>query len=92
MRLLKKEYKNLEIIQKKLINKTATNNEMQEFLELLEKSGNQAEVSQYVKSIGFNSMDKFKKHLNNKVENENFITGLAVIGGAVLLAWILTRN
>lgn len=91
MGLLQREYKKLEIIQRKLINKTATNSEMQEFLKLLEKSGNQDEILRYVNNIGFKSMDSFEKHLNNKTENENFITGLAVIGGAVLLAWLLTR-
>lgn len=91
MGLLQKEYKALEAIREKLINKTATSNEMHEFLRLLDKSGNQKEVSKYVSGIGFNSMNEFKEHLNNKAENENLITGLAVIGGAVLFAWLLTR-
>ncbi len=91
MRLLKAEYKKLESIQNKLANKTASKNEMQEFLKLLEKSGNQEEVSKYVSNIGFSSMSEFKKHLNNKTENESSVTGLAVVGGAVLLAWFLTR-
>lgn len=92
MRLLLRDYKRLEMIQKKLVDKTATGDEMQEFLELMVKSGNELEMSNYTKNIGFDSMDEVKKHLNNKAENKNLIIGLAVIGGAVLLAWILTKK
>lgn len=91
MKLLVRDYKRIEYIQKKLVEETATNNEVQEFLELIKKSGNEAEMSDYVKNIGFNSLNEFKQRLNQKNKNEDFIKGLAVIGGAILLSWLLTR-
>ncbi|CAC9612450.1 hypothetical protein [uncultured Gammaproteobacteria bacterium] len=94
MGLLIKEYEELEKAQKKLTNNTATFNEIQRFLDLMDKSGNKAEVSSYIKNIGINSMDELKASLNNndRERNEDIIKGLAIVGGAVLVAWLLTRK
>ncbi|OIR24749.1 hypothetical protein [Bathymodiolus thermophilus thioautotrophic gill symbiont] len=92
MGLLVKEYKELEEAQKKLTTNTATFDEIQRFLDLMEKSGNKTEMSDYMKNIGFNSMDEFKASLNNKKKNEDLVKGLAIVGGAVLVAWLLTRK
>ncbi|CAC9550298.1 hypothetical protein [uncultured Gammaproteobacteria bacterium] len=94
MGLLIKEYEELEKAQKKLTNNTVTFNEIQRFLDLMDKSGNKAEVSSYIKNIGINSMDELKASLNNndRERNEDIIKGLAIVGGAVLVAWLLTRK
>ncbi len=50
------------------------------------------EMLDYAKNLGFTSIDDFKEELNNKVSNENLIKGLAVVGGAILVAWLLTKK
>lgn len=92
MALLVKEYKELEVMQKKLINDTATPVEINKFLSLINKSGNEEEILNYSQKIGFNSIDKFKEDLIHKNKNKDLINGLAFIGGAILIAWILTRK
>jgi uncharacterized CHY-type Zn-finger protein len=44
-----------------------------------------------LKKSGFDSMDEFNKHAINKTKKDR-LKGLAVIGGAVLLAILLTKK
>jgi hypothetical protein len=89
--LTNKDYIKLEIIQEKIILNTATNNEIQDFLFLIIKSGSELEMLNYMKTIGFNSIDEIKEHLNKNKKNDNLTTGLAIAGGAILLAFLLNR-
>jgi hypothetical protein len=45
-----------------------------------------------LKNIGFKSIDDYKLHLNNQIENQNTIKNLAIVGGAVLLAYFLLKK
>jgi hypothetical protein len=92
MELSKREYRELGIIQKRLANNSATSNDVKTFLNLMNKSGNEMEMSSYIENVGFSSIGDFKEELNNKASNENLIKGLAVVGGAVLVAWLLTKK
>lgn len=92
MTLTPKEYQELENIKNKMEQGRAKSKEMQYYLDLIIKSGNEQEIHNYICNIGFDSVNEFKQHLNQKSENEDFVKGLAVVGGAVLLVWLLTKK
>ena len=93
MNLLIEEYGTLKKIHKKIIEDTATFDEIQIFLNLIVKSGNDIEMLEYMKSIGFNKMHEIEEYLNknNKdTKSKDIKTGLAIVGGAILLALLLS--
>jgi dihydrofolate reductase len=91
MRLLKKEYAQLEKIQNKIILDTATSEEMTAFLNLIVKSGNGSEMLNYMSVIGFDSIEAVQRQLNKKQKDENLKTGLVIAGGAILLALLFSK-
>ncbi len=94
MNLTIKEYGDLKTIKEKMQNNKANSKEMQNFLNLLIKSSNASkiEIDRYIENIGFSSLDGFKKRLSDKKNDEDFVKGLAIIGGGILLAWLLNRK
>ena len=93
MSLLIKEYETLEKIHKKIIEDTVTSDEIQIFLKLIVKSGNDLEMLEYMKSIGFNEIEEIEEYLikNKKdTKSKDIKTGLAIVGGAILLALLLS--
>jgi dihydrofolate reductase len=91
MRLLKREYAQLEKIQNKIILDTATSEEMTAFLNLIVKSGNESEMLNYMSVIGFDSIEAVQRQLNKKQKDENLKTGLVIAGGAILLALLFSK-
>ena len=65
---------------------------MQEFVNLVIKSSNnnKNELENYVRTAGYNSINEFQNHLNDK-SNEELVKGLVTIGGAVLLAYGISK-
>lgn len=86
MLLLKREYKELEKIQEKIVLRTDTPDEMEIFLDLIVKSGNEFEMLNYMKTIGFDTMDEVRLEVKKHQRNSGIYTGLAIAGGAILLA------
>jgi len=76
----------------KIRQKIATANEMQEFLNLIQKSGqnNWLELQNYVQTAGYSNIDEFQKHLNDK-NTQEFFDGLVKIGLAILIAYGLAK-
>jgi hypothetical protein len=85
------DYLKLETIQDKIISSTATNNEMQDFLSLIVKSGSELEMLDYMETIGFNSIAEIEAYLRKNKKNDDLTTALAIAGGAILLAFLLNR-
>ena len=94
MSLTPEQYEELKAIKKKMEQGTAKPKEMKKLLKFTASSDitTQNELEKYIKSTGFESIEKFENHLNREIENENTVNGLAVIGGAALLVWLLTRK
>ena len=94
MNLTKKQYNYLIMIRNKISNNQASSEEMRNFLDILTQTSknNRNEIEKFVKEIGFTSLDSFKHILDKKKENEDFIKGLAIIGGGILLAYLLNRK
>ncbi len=91
MLLLKKEYKELERIQEKIILKIATPNEMEVFLDLIVKSGNEVEMMGYMEILGIHSIDEVRYRVKKRQRDSGILTGLAIAGGAILLAALFSR-
>ncbi len=93
MNVTKKQYDRMKNIKNKMAKGDAKSDEMKEFLEILIQSsdGNKIEIENYISNIGFESLDDFKSHLNRKIENEETVKNLAIIGGGLLLAFLLSR-
>ncbi len=95
MRLLTREYKQLEEIQGKIISDTASPNEKAIFLDLIVKSGNEMEMLNYMRTIGFDSIEKIEDFLSqeykDKDKDKGISTGLAIAGGAILLALLFSK-
>jgi hypothetical protein len=89
--LINEDYLKLETIQDKIIANTATNNEIQDFLSLIVKSGSELEMLDYMETIGFNSIAEIEEHLKKGKNNEDLTTALVIAGGAILLAFLLNR-
>lgn len=86
-----REYSKLEEIQEKIVAETATPTETEEFLDLIVKSGNEIEMLNYMKTIGFNSIEEVRAELKKQQKSEGIIAGLAIAGGAILLAALLSK-
>ncbi len=93
MNVTKKQYDRMKNIKNRMAKGDAKSDEMKEFLEILIQSsdGNKIEIENYISNIGFESLDDFKSHLNRKIENEETVKNLAIIGGGLLLAFLLSR-
>ena len=91
MSLSKIEYQKLKTIQDKIVLNNATSVEMDKFLDLIIKSGNEFEMLEYMQTIGFDTIDEVRIELKKRQKNSNVSTGLAVAGGAILLALLLSR-
>ncbi|WXU00800.1 MAG: hypothetical protein Ctma_1532 [Catillopecten margaritatus gill symbiont] len=85
------EYDRLEEIHNKIIMDTALSGELEEFLHLIVKSGNEAEMLSYMRVLGFFSIEEIVQHLTQEKKNEGISTGLAIAGGAILLAALLSK-
>lgn len=70
----------------------ATATEMQDFLNLIQKSGqsNWLELENYVQTAGYSNINEFQKHLNDK-NTQEFFDGLVKIGLAILIAYGLAK-
>lgn len=70
----------------------ATSAEMKRYLNLLLESSdyNKEVVEEYIHEIGYNSIGEFQEHFNEK-GNQEIINGLLMIGGAVLLGYLLNK-
>ena len=91
MHLSREEYKELKKIQERIILDTATWDEMNIFLDLIVKNDNEIEMLNYMKSLGFNSIDEVKSELREKKKNSDITAGLMIAGGAILLAILLNK-
>jgi len=91
MPLLKKEYKELERIQEKIILGTATSVEMEVFLNLIVKSGNEVEMMGYMEILGIHSIDEVRGEVKKRQKNSDISTGLAIVGGVILLAALFSK-
>ena len=76
----------------KIQQRIASANEMNEFFNLIQKSGqnNWLALENYIRVAGYSSIEQFKQHLNEKSSKE-FIDGLVKIGLAVLIAYGLAK-
>ncbi len=91
MSLLKQEYKELERIQEKIILETATFDEMEVFLDLIVKSGNEVEMMGYMKILGIHSMDEVRDRVKKRQRDSGILTGLAIAGGVILWAALFSK-
>ncbi len=95
MPLLMREYKRLEEIEGNIITDTVTTSETKEFLHLIVKSGNEIEMLNYMRTIGFDSIEEIEDFLSqedkDKDKDKGISTGLAIAGGAILLALLLSK-
>ena len=80
-------------LRNKIAHNQGTSSDMGQFLELILKSSqdNYYEVENYIRSIGFSTINDFQKALEQKNRNE-LIAALLIIGGAVLLGLALSRR
>lgn len=86
------DFTRLNFLISKIKVRTATLVEMQEFLSLIEKSGqnNFLELQNYLNAAGYSNIEEFKQHLNQK-QTEVLIDGLVKIGLAILLGYALLQ-
>ena len=92
MNLTEQEYQKMQVIKQKMENGNAKNKEIRYFLNLIVKNDNQLEIQSYIRNIGFNSIEEYKQHLDQKIENEETVKNLAIVGGGLLLAFLLSRS
>lgn len=92
MELVFNELQRLQQLQNKVQYGKATSSEMKEYLRLILKSSdqNRYEVENYVRNIGYASIDDFQDHLLQK-NNQELTSGLLTIGGAVLLVYLFSK-
>lgn len=90
--LTQEEYNEMQTIKEKMENSKAKTKQIRRFLDLIIENDNQLEIQNYISKIGFDSLDEYKNHLDQKIENKKFVKGLAIVGGGLLLAWLLTRK
>jgi hypothetical protein len=79
-------------LRNKIANNQATSAEMNRYLNLIIESSdyNRAVVEEYVREIGYDSIEDYKGRLNEK-NSEEFINGLLLIGGAVLVGYLINK-
>ncbi len=90
--ITEKQYQEMQTIKQKMENGTAKNKEIKYFLDLIIQNGNQSEIQNYIKNIGFESLPEYMKHLDQKIENAETVKNLAIVGGGLLLAFLLLRK
>ena len=76
----------------KMRHRTATSEEMREFLDLIQNSGQDdwIELQNYVRVAGYSSVEDFREHLGDRTRKE-VVDGLVKIGTAILVAYSLTK-
>lgn len=79
-------------LRNKISQNQATSAEMNRYLNLLLKSSdhNKNVVENYIHEVGYDSIKDFQNHLNEK-SNQEVMNGLLIIGGAVLLGYLLNK-
>ncbi len=84
--LTQEQYNEMKDIQYKMTKGGTKIREMEKFLDVLICNGddNKLEIENYITNIGFESLDDFKQHLNQKIENEETVKNLAIVGGGLL--------
>ena len=92
MNLTAKNYNKFEKIKTNMESGKASNNDILDFLEFTLDGDNENTINQYIESIGLTSVDDYKAHLNNKIENRKFVKNLAIVGGAILLAYLIIKK
>ena len=91
MNFTQKNYIELETIKNKIDLGSASLKEKQRFLELLEHFDRDS-IIEYVNSIGFSSLEEFKATINKQKANSDLLIGLCVLGGAILLAYLVNKK
>lgn len=94
MNLTTAEYNELKSIREKMEAGKSSSKDMQKALGLIVKSsnGNKQRVEEYARTLGFSGLDDFKEKLKAKNQSEVLTNGLLIIGGAVLVAWLLSNG
>lgn len=80
------------LLRNKIAHGKATSAEMKRYLKLLLESSdyNREVVEDYIHEIGYDSIEDFQDHFNEK-GNQETINGLLMIGGAILLGYLLNK-
>ena len=93
MNLTINEQTKLFELRNKIAHNKGTSSDMGQFLELILRSSqdNYYEVENYIRSIGFSTIDEFQRALEQKNRDE-LISAILIIGGAVLLGLALNRR
>ena len=83
---------NIYDLRNKIAHNQANSSEMERYLNLLLESSdyNRNVVEDYIHEIGYESVNDFQEHLNEK-NNKELIDGLLLIGGAVLFGYLLNK-
>lgn len=90
--LTQEEYNEMQIIKEKMENGQAKTKQIRRFLDLIIANDSQYEIQNYINNMGFRSLDEYKNHLNQKIENAETVKNLAIVGGGLLLAFLLLRK
>ncbi|MGP8330482.1 MAG: hypothetical protein ACT6FF_09235 [Methanosarcinaceae archaeon] len=79
-------------LRNKITQNQANSHEMKRYLNLLLESSdyNRNVVENYIHEIGYESVNDFQEHFNEK-NNKELIDGLLLIGGAVLFGYLLNK-
>lgn len=90
--LTTQEQNDLWNLKNKLSYRQASSSDMRRFIQLIQKSSNfnKIELENYVRSIGYNSIQDFQNDLIEK-NKEELINAIVIIGGAVLIGLALTK-
>ena len=91
MNFTQKNYIELETIKNKIDLGRASLKEKQRFLALIEQYDS-ASITEYVNSIGFSSLKEFKAKINKQKANSDLLIGLCILGGAILLAYLVNKK
>ena len=93
MNLTINEQISLSELRNKIAHNQGSSSDMKQFLELILKSSqyNHFEVENYIRSIGFSTINDFQRALEQKNRDE-LIAALLIIGGAVLLGLALSQR
>ncbi|SFV88092.1 hypothetical protein MNB_SUP05-SYMBIONT-5-611 [hydrothermal vent metagenome] len=64
---------------------------MEVFLNLIVKSGNEVEMMGYMEILGIHSIDEVRGEVKKRQKNSDISTGLAIVGGVILLAALFSK-